>query len=147
MAVTTAAGVLRSWAAVGGMGRVRVVCCPAGRRMCAVMVPAVRVAVTSVSSSRVMRLRSRAGVAGSSQIAGRSVASCRIRVFWASVSCPVSCLRACSYAFWAWLRARRAVFQSASRVPATSRLAGVDGKVAAAGQVGVAAGALDVGGA
>ena len=96
MAVTAAAGVLRSWAAVGGMGRVRVWCWPAGRRMCAVMVSRVRVTVTSVSRSRAMRLRSRAGVAGSSQIAGRSVASCRIRVFCASVSCPVSFLRAWS---------------------------------------------------
>ena len=75
MAVTAAAGVLRSGAAVGGMGRVRVQVWPAGRRMCAVMVSRVRVTVTSVSSSRAMRLRSRAGVAGSSQIAGRSVAS------------------------------------------------------------------------
>jgi hypothetical protein len=39
------------------------------------------------------------------------------------------------------------VFQSASRVSATSRLAGPAGEVAAAGQVGVVAGALDVGGA
>ena len=124
MAVTAAAGVLRSWAAVGGMGRVRVWCWPAGRRTCAVMVSRVRVTVTSVSSSRAMRLRSRAGVAGSSQIAGRSVTSWRIRVFCASVSCPVSFLRACSQVSCAWLRARRAVFQSASRVSATSRLAG-----------------------
>ena len=72
-----------------------------------------------------MRLRSRAGVAGSFQIAGRSVASWLIRACWAAVSCPVSCLRACSHASWAWVRARRAVFQSASRVPATSRLAGL----------------------
>ena len=57
MAVTAAAGVLRSWAAVGGMGRVRVVCWPPGRRTCAVMVSRVRVTVTSVSSSRAMRLR------------------------------------------------------------------------------------------
>jgi hypothetical protein len=75
---------------------VRVQVWPAGRRMCAVMVPVVRVTVTSVSSSRAMRLRSRAGVAGSSQIAGRSVASWRIRVSCASVSCPVSFLRAWS---------------------------------------------------
>ena len=73
MAVTTAAGVLRSCAAFGGMGRVRVQVWPAGRRMCAVMVSRVRVTVMSVSSSRAMRLRSRAGVAGSFQIAGRSV--------------------------------------------------------------------------
>ena len=93
-----------------------------------------------------MRLRSRAGVAGSSQIAGRSVTSWRIRVFCASVSCPASCLRACSQASWAWLRARRAVpvgFEGAGDEP----VGGVDGEVAAAGQVGVVAGALDVGGA
>ena len=45
------------------------------------------------------------------------------------------------------MSARRAVFQSASRVSATSRLAGSTAEVAAAGQVGVVAGALDVGGA
>jgi hypothetical protein len=51
-----------------------------------------------------MRLRSRCGVAGSFQIAGKSVTSLRMRVFW------------------------------------------VDGQVAAAGQVGVVAGALNDGG-
>ena len=125
MAAMAVAGVLRIWAAVGGTGMVRVWCWPAGRRTCAVMVSRVRVMVTSVSSSRAMRLRSRAGMAGSSQIAGRSVTSWAIRVFWASVSCPVLLLRAWSYASWAWLGARSAVFQSASRVSATSRLAGV----------------------
>jgi hypothetical protein len=44
------------------------------------------------------------------------------------------------------LRARSAVFQSASRVSATSRWR-VDCQVAAASQVGVVAGAFDVGGA
>ena len=44
-------------------------------------------------------------------------------------------------------RTRRAVFQSASRASATSPVSGVDGQVAAAGEVGVVAGALDVGGA
>ena len=39
------------------------------------MVSLVRVTVTSVSSSRAMRLRSRIGVAGSFQMPGRSVTS------------------------------------------------------------------------
>ena len=39
------------------------------------------------------------------------------------------------------------MFQPASRVPARRAVGGVDGEVAAAGQVGVVAGALDVGGA
>src|SRR6266568_6862747 len=66
------------------------------RRTCAVMVSRVLVRVTSVSSRRAMRLRSRAGVAGSFQMPGRSVTSWLIRVFWASVSCPLCCLRAWS---------------------------------------------------
>ena len=60
------------------------------------MVSLVRVTVTSVSSSRAMRLRSRIGVAGSFQMPGRSVTSWLILVFWALVSCPVCCLRAVS---------------------------------------------------
>ena len=60
------------------------------------MVSLVLVTVTSVSSSRAMRLRSRMGVAGSFQMPGRSVASWAIRAFWASVSCPFCCSRALS---------------------------------------------------
>ena len=60
------------------------------------MVSLVRVTVTSVSSSRAMRLRSRAGVAGSFQMPGRSVTSWAIRSFWAGVSVPVCCSRALS---------------------------------------------------
>ena len=41
-----------------------------------------------------MRLRSRCGVAGSFQIAGKSVTSVRMRVFWVSVRLAVA-------AFWA----------------------------------------------
>ena len=69
---------------------------PPVRRMCAVMVSLVRVTVTSVSSSRVMRLRSRIGVAGSFQMPGRSVTSWEIRFFWAGVSVSVCCSRAFS---------------------------------------------------
>jgi hypothetical protein len=42
----------------------------------------------------VMRLRSRCGVAGSFQIAGKSVTSVRMRVFWISARLAVA-------AFWA----------------------------------------------
>ena len=45
------------------------------------------------------------------------------------------------------MSARRAVFQPASRVPGDEPVGGVDGQVAAAGQAGVVAGALDVRGA
>jgi hypothetical protein len=51
-----------------------------------VIVPSFLVMVTSVISSRAMRLRSRCGVPGSFQIAGKSVTSHWIRVFWRSVS-------------------------------------------------------------
>jgi len=71
-----------------------------------------------------MRLRSRAGVVGSFQSAGRSLTSWWIRFFWASVICPIWAWRALSWSSWAWLRARSVVFQSASRVSATSRLVG-----------------------
>ena len=74
-----------------GIGRVRVRCWPPGSRACAVMVSVVLVTVTSVSSSRAMRLRSRIGVAGSFQMAGRSVTSWAMRAFWALVSWPACC--------------------------------------------------------
>jgi hypothetical protein len=60
------------------------------------MVTLVLVTVTSVSSSRVMRLRSRAGVAGSFQMPGRSVTSWAIRFFCAAVSVPACCSLALS---------------------------------------------------
>ena len=111
------------------------------------MVSRVRVTVTSVSSSRAMRLRSRAGVAGSFQIAGRSVTSCWIRVFWASVSCPalfaagvVVCVLGLAQG------AKRGVPVGFEGV-GDEAVGGIDGEVAAAGQVGVVAGALDVRGA
>ena len=59
--VTVLAGVCRISQARLGTGRVRVWCWPPARRTCAVMVSLVLVAVTSVSSSRAMRLRSRIG--------------------------------------------------------------------------------------
>jgi hypothetical protein len=112
-----------------------------------IVFPQFLVTVMSVRSSRVMRLRSRCGVAGSFQIAGKSVTSLRMRVFWVSASSAVAAFWAVSQASWASLSARSAVFQPASRVSATSRLAGPAGQVAAAGQAGVVAGALDGGGA
>ena len=68
----------------------------AGQAACAVMVSVVLVAVTSVSSSRAIRLRSRIGVAGSFQMAGRSVTSWAMRACWALVSCPACSRRALS---------------------------------------------------
>ena len=96
MAVMTWGGVCRMAQPGRGAGRVRVWCWPPARRMWAVMVSLVRVMVTSVSRSRAMRLRSRAGVAGSFQMPGRLVTSCRIRAFCWSVSCPGCCWRALS---------------------------------------------------
>ena len=96
MAVMTSGGVLRASGPVLGIGRVRVQVWPPCSRACAVMVPVVLVTVTSVSSSRAMRLRSRIGVAGSFQIAGRSVTSWAIRSFWALVGVPACCSRALS---------------------------------------------------
>jgi hypothetical protein len=66
---------LPDFQAGSGTGRVMVRAWPPARRTCAVMVSLVRVTVTSVSSSRAMRLRSRIGVAGSFQMPGRSVTS------------------------------------------------------------------------
>ena len=96
MAAMTSGGVLRASGPVFGIGRVRVWCWPPRSRTCALMVSLVLVAVTSVSSSRAMRLRSRIGVAGSFQMAGRSVTSWAIRSFWASVSWAVCSRRALS---------------------------------------------------
>ncbi len=96
MAAMTSGGVLRASGPVFGIGRVRVWCWPPRSRTCAVMVSLVLVTVTSVSSSRAMRLRSRTGVAGSFQMAGRSVASWAIRSCWAGVSVPVCWSRALS---------------------------------------------------
>ena len=68
--------------------------CPPCHRMLQVIVFAFLVTVTSVRSRRVMRLRSRCGVAGSFQIAGKSVTSVRMRVFWVSARLAVA-------VFWA----------------------------------------------
>jgi hypothetical protein len=96
MAVTTSAGV-RRWSATGRGGEtVMVWSWPPARRTWAVIRSPVRVAVTSVSSSRAMRLRSRCGVAGSFQMAGRSVTSWAIRCLRAAVSWPVCCWLALS---------------------------------------------------
>ena len=104
------------------VGRVRVWFWPPGSRRWQVMVSAVLVTVTSVRSRRAMRLRSRWGVCGSLKMAGRSVTSWRMRAFCASVRVPVAVLAAWSEASWA---SRWALFQSALRVSATSRLAGL----------------------
>ena len=86
--------VCRIFQAGSGTGRVRAWVWPPARRAWAVMVSLVRVTVTSAISSRAMRLRSRAGVAGSFQMAGRSVTSWAIRSFWAGVRVPACCSRA-----------------------------------------------------
>ena len=118
-------GLADAWAAVGGTGRVRVWCWPPGRRTCAVMVSRVRVTVTSVSSSRAMRLRSRAGVAGSFQMRGQVGDELADPGFLLVGELPGGAARGpCRRRPGRRLRARRAVFQSASRVSATSRLAG-----------------------
>src|SRR6266571_7025130 len=144
ISVMVLALVCRIFQAGSGTGRVRVRAWPPARRTCAVMVSLVRVTVTSVSSSRAMRLRSRIGVAGSCQMPGRSVTSWLIRSFRAGVRVPSCCSRALSQAAWASLRAQRGVpagFEGVGDEPA----GGAGGEVAAAGRVGVVAGAFDVG--
>ena len=147
MAVTASAGVLRIWAAVGGTGMVRVWCWPAGRRTCAVMVSRVLVTVTSVSSSRAMRLRSRAGVAGSFQIAGQVGDQLADPGLLGVGELPGVVLAGLlAGVLGLGQGAERGVpvgFEGVGDEP----VGGVDGEVAAAGQVGVVAGALDVGGA
>ena len=111
------------------------------------MVSRVRVTVTSVSSSRAMRLRSRAGVAGSSQIAGRSVTSWLDPGFLGVGELPGVVLAGLLVGVLGLAEcAQRGVpvgFEGVGDEP----VGGIDGEVAAAGQVGVVAGALDVRGA
>ena len=87
------------------------------------------------------------GVAGSFQIAGRSVTSWPIRACCASVSCPACCSAGLVVGvLCVGEGAQRGVpvgFEGVGDEP----VGGVDGEVAAAGQVGVVAGALDVRGA
>ena len=94
-----------------------------------------------------MRFRSRAGVAGSFQMPGRSVRCGPIRVFCSSVSWPGAL-------FAGFVVGGLGVVEGAQGgVPVgfegfgDEPVGGVDGEVAAAGQVGVVAGALDAGGA
>ena len=147
MAVMTLGGVCRIFQAGWGAGRVRVRCWPPARRTCAVMVSLVRVTVTSVSSSRAMRLRSRIGVAGSFQMPGRSVTSWRIRAFWASVSWPGCCSAGFVVGGLGVVEGAQGGVPVGFEGVGDEPVGGVDGEVAAAGQVGVVAGALDVGGA
>ena len=77
-----------------------------------------------VISSRTIRLRSRAGVAGSVHRAGKSAASWRICALRCSLSAVLAAVVWRSYSSWASWSARRVSFQSASRVSATSRLSG-----------------------
>ena len=94
-----------------------------------------------------MRLRSRVGVAGSFQMPGRSVTSWEIRFFWAVGELPGVLLAGFV------VGGLRVVEGAQGGVPVgfegagDEPVGGVDREVAAAGQVGVVAGALDVGGA
>ena len=111
------------------------------------MVSLVLVTVTSVSSSRAMRLRSRIGVAGSFQMPGRSVTSWAIRVLLGVGELPGVLFAGLVVGGLGVVeRAQGGVpvgFEGVGDEP----VGGVDGEVAAAGQVGVVAGALDVRGA
>ena len=95
-------------------------------------------------SSRAMRLRSRCGVAGSDHRAGKSAASARMR------SCVLVGERGGRWRRWP-CRSRPGRLQLAEGVVPVGfeavgdePVVGVDGEVAAAGQVGVVAGAFDV---
>ena len=147
MAVTAAAGVLRSWAAVGGMGRVRVWCWPAGRRTCAVMVSR-GAGDGDVGEQQPGDALAFAGGGGGvvpdrGQVGGQLADPGFLRVgelpgvVLAGLVVGVLCFAE---------GAQRGVpvgFEGVGDEP----VGGVDGEVAAAGQVGVVAGALDVGGA
>jgi len=70
---------------VGGIGIARLVVVPPRKRTCR-WIWSVLVKVTSSMSSRAMRLRSRCGVAGSDHMAGKSLASARMRALCWSVN-------------------------------------------------------------
>jgi transposase len=122
-AAMTAGSVCRSSQAVSGRGRVSWWLWPP-RRTTPTLMWSVLVRVTSVTSSRIMRLRSRIGVAGSFQSRGKSAARAVILARVSGESGPIAVFFARSYSSVASASSRRAVFQSASRVSATSRLAG-----------------------
>ena len=111
------------------------------------MVSRVRVTVTSVSSSRAMRLRSRAGVAGSFQIAGRSVTSWLDPGFLGVGELPGVVLAGLVAGVLGLAEGAQGGVPVGFEGVGDEPVGGVDGEVAAAGQVGVVAGALDVGGA
>ena len=75
-------------------GQVQDVVLPPGKRMAAVMACWPRVRVTSVSSRRMRRLRSRAGVAGLFQRAGKSAARAWMRARWEASSVTAAVLAA-----------------------------------------------------
>ena len=140
-------GVWRSSQEFLGTGSTRLWWGPPRRRTCAVIWSLVLVTVTSVSSSRAMRLRSRAGVAGSFQIAGRSVTSWLDPGLLGVGELPEVGLAGVVVGVLGRVEGAQRGVPVGFEGVGDEAVGGVDGEVAAAGQVGVVAGALDVGGA
>ena len=103
--------------------------------------------VTSVSSSRAMRLRSRAGVAGSFQIAGRSVTSWLDPGLLGVGELPGVCFGGLVVGVLGVGEFAQGGVPVGFEGVGDEPVGGVDGEVAAPGVVGVVAGAFDVRGA
>ena len=104
----------------------------------------VRFRVTSSISSRAIRLRSRAGVAGSDQRAGKSAASWRIRVLCCSVELRVRGGGVAVVVVLGGLERAELVVPVGFEGVGDEPVVGVDGEVAAARELGVMPGALDM---
>ena len=142
----TSLGVLRSCQALSGTGRCRTWCRPPGKRMAAVMACWPRVRVTSVSSRRMRRLRSRAGVAGVVPEGGEVGCQGVDAGALGGIERDGRGLGGGVVVASGGQLAQRGVpvgFEGVGDEP----VAGVDGQVAAAGLVGGVLGALDVRGA
>ena len=111
------------------------------------MVSLVRVTVTSVSSSRAMRLRSRAGVAGSFQMRGQVGDQLADPGLLGVGELPGVVLAGLVVGVLGLAEGAQGGVPVGFEGVGDEPVGGVDGEVAAAGQVGVVAGALDVGGA
>ena len=120
---TSAAGVRRRSGAVSGSGHSTLRVAPPRQRM-EIWITSSRIRVTSSMSSRSIRLRSRAGVRGSSQTRGRSATSAVTRSFISGVTAGAWALPARAYASSASANRWSAWFQWRSRLSATSRFSG-----------------------
>ena len=147
MAVTTSAGV-RRWSPMGSGGAtVMVWFWPPARRMCAVIESVILVTVTSVSSSRAMRLRSPCRGGGVVPDAGQVGGQLLYPGLLGAGELPGVFLAGSVVGFLGLAEGAEGGVPVGFEGVGDEPVGGVDGQVAAAGQVGVVAGAFHVGGA